>query len=339
MVAISTNRHLTQSSQTCVQLALMLPYKDHRYTVHFDQYFTNVPLFATLREYGIGACGNARRNAIPEALKIDRSSAREGLNKNRLLSVVEDGVLCRLWQGRAQVLALSTVHDIQASNMRFRRRPQETNLHLAVSALYGDDVSQVYTWSMRVLGLTIKLQKLFTIPAIIEDHTEEGDIADPLNTSYKSSRNWLLHFYWLIDTIKVNSYLLWRMNHPETLHSGFHLSLAWQLVGEGLKEHRRQVSKRKIVSISDNIIPGLLPPQVTSIGGKKGSHGDSPAMDTPVHRLEYINRRKVLLQECVVCKAVTCFHCTLCRNAFCSGKGSPACIAKYPCPCSYTKAK
>lgn len=127
----------------------MLPYKDHRYTIHFDQYFSNIPLFATLREYGIGACGNGRRNAIPEALQMDSSSSLEGLNQNRLLSVVEDGVLCRLWQGRAQVLTMSTIHDIQTGNMRFRRRPKETDLHLAVSgALFGDDVSQGYTWSM-----------------------------------------------------------------------------------------------------------------------------------------------------------------------------------------------
>ena len=86
---------------------------------------------------------------------------------------------------------------------------------------------------------------LLTIPDLIDDynnHMNGVDIADQLRSSYHTHRpgvrNWLPLFYWLIDTLKVNSYLLWRLHYPEASHKHFQLNLVQQLISEGLEEHR-----------------------------------------------------------------------------------------------------
>ena len=146
------------------------------------------------------------------------------------------------------------------------------------------------------------------------------DVADQLrsgyNTHLKGVRNWLPLFYWLIDTLKVNAFILKRMHNPTESHFDFQLKLSEQLISEGLEEHRRQLLKRKIVS-KPKPIPGLPPPQI-----------DGSSVDNAIHCLDYINRKKVLLRQCIVCKNRTCFHCMLCQNAFCKG---PACVSAYPC--------
>lgn len=93
---ISTKRHLCPTSQTCLHLALSLPYQTHQVNIYFDNYFTNMSLYATLREYGIGTCGTARMNTIPEVLQVDKAIASTVLEWNYLFGTVEDDGLCGL---------------------------------------------------------------------------------------------------------------------------------------------------------------------------------------------------------------------------------------------------
>lgn len=294
--AIPTDRHLSPTSRTCLRLSLMLPYSKYQFNVYFDNYFTNTALFATLREYGIGACGTARRHQVPKELQVDKSIANKELDWNDLFGAVKDGVLCGLWQDSSQVYVMSTIHNLQTGTTRLRRRPKETSGNAISRAAFGDDV-----------------RKLLTIPDLIDDynhHMNGVDIADQLRSSYnthlKGCRNCLPLFYWLVDTLKVNSYLLLRMHYPNSSHKKFQLKLSQQLIAEGLEEH--------ILLSAINILPPAI--------------NNDPF---PVHCLDYINRKKVLLQRCIVCKARTCFHCTSCQNAFCWGKSELTCTAKYPC--------
>ena len=138
-IVIPTSRRLTPTSQICLHLALSLPYQQYQYNIYFDNYFTNIPLFATLREYGIGACGTARSHAVPEAIRVDKKA--KGLEWNDLFGTVEDGVLCGLWQDNAQVLVMSTIHDLKTGTTRLRRRPRETSHAAIARAVFGQDVS------------------------------------------------------------------------------------------------------------------------------------------------------------------------------------------------------
>lgn len=166
------------------------------------------------------------------------------------------------------------------------------------------------------------------------------DVANQLrasyNTHHRGCRNWLPLFYWLVDTLKVNSFILWRMHYPGALHKKFQLTLSQQLIAEGLEEHKRQLLKNKIVLATErgtsaperSILSTLPPAHITCIGR------DTYSVDNPIHILGYINRAKVSTRRCIVCKARTGFHCIQCQNALCLVKRS-ACIDRYPC--SYTK--
>ena len=70
---------------------------------------------------------------IPEELRVDDCSARKELEWNDLFGVEKDGVLCGLWQDKAQVLVMSTIHDLQTGTTRLRRRPKETSLNSKIS--------------------------------------------------------------------------------------------------------------------------------------------------------------------------------------------------------------
>ena len=138
---IPTERRLCPTSRTCLHLALSLPYQTHQFNIYFDNYFTNIGLYATLRDYGIGACGTARASVIPAELKVDKSLACQELQWNDLFGAVQDNVLCGLWQDSAQVLVMSTIHDLQTGTTRLRRRPKENQLNAKITrAVFGDEV-------------------------------------------------------------------------------------------------------------------------------------------------------------------------------------------------------
>ena len=156
------------------------------------------------------------------------------------------------------------------------------------------------------------------------------DIADQLRASYhthlRGVRNWLPLFYWLVDTLKVNSFLIWRLHYPDALHKRFQLALSKQLIIEGIQEHENQLMQERVVKhpTLGNQIAGFPPPQITSLGKSQYR------IDNIVHCLTYIHNKKILVRQCVACKKQTCFHCANCQNALCSGKMS-FCINMIAC--------
>jgi hypothetical protein len=50
---------LTITTAGVLTLALNLPYKEYPFTIFMDNLFMTLPLFSTLRGYGIGAYGTA----------------------------------------------------------------------------------------------------------------------------------------------------------------------------------------------------------------------------------------------------------------------------------------
>ena len=161
------------------------------------------------------------------------------------------------------------------------------------------------------------------------------DVADQLRSSYhthlRGVRNWLPLFYWLVDTLKVNSYLIWRLHYPEATHKHFQLNLSRQLITEGLEEHRIQLMQERVILTPIQSIRGLPPSQITPTNdGTKQCR-----VDNPLHCLTYIynNKKKVLFRYCVVCKKLSGFQCLNCKNTFCSG---PASTCIHQLACSFT---
>ena len=177
---------------------------------------------------------------------------------------------------------------------------------------------------------------LLTIPDLIDDynHNMNGvDLADQLRASYhthlRGVRNWLPLFYWLVDTIKVNSYLIWRMHYPQVSHKEFQLEVSKQLTMEGLEQHQTQLMQEKAISSqqiyqpSGQQFPGLPPSQSTPLGAERHQ------IDNAMHCLAYIHKKKRAQVRKCVCKKYTAFHCIHCQNALCTGTSN--CVDRYAC--------
>ena len=69
---------LTITTVGVLTLALNLPYEEYPFTIFMDNLFTTLPLFSTLRGYGIGAYGTVRADRFlghfaEETLKSNNS--------------------------------------------------------------------------------------------------------------------------------------------------------------------------------------------------------------------------------------------------------------------------
>jgi len=171
-----------------------------------DSYFTSVPLFHRLQQLLYGAVGTTRPHKdFPEALcSLNHSNSK--LEWNTLLARVVNNTLCLAWQDNNIVLALSTIHTVHTAEdfvLRERKRPAKTSTSgRIVRAVFGDQPT-------KELG----------IPTFIDDynHNMGGvDIANQLRESYEvhkaTKRNLWPLFYWLIDTIIINSYRLYQVH-------------------------------------------------------------------------------------------------------------------------------
>lgn len=123
-----------------------------------------------------------------------------------------------------------TVHQVDDTIMRLRRRPAETstNAKNARAAFHGEARAQL------------------PVPKFINDynHSMNGvDIADQLREGYetqrKAWRNWWPLFYFIIDQSCINAYLIWKSFAPsrKNTHLRFRTQLYLQLLGN-LKESK-----------------------------------------------------------------------------------------------------
>ena len=131
---------LSPTSLAVLKLCLQLPYKENRFTLYCDNYFSNIPLFQVLRTYGISACGTARINSaeFPKVLKVDKKKVT--LPWDTLSAVQVREVLPVLWQDNNLVRLLTTAHSCQKDDRkdRYRRRPRETTRNQAsVQGVWG----------------------------------------------------------------------------------------------------------------------------------------------------------------------------------------------------------
>jgi hypothetical protein len=214
-----------------VHLVKNLP-ANRAFNIYMDNYFTSISLFKYFRDRGIGACGTVRKNSakFPRVLK---PKEKTNLIWNTLSGVVVDEVLALLWIDNGPVTMLTTIHEITGPNSKvakIRRRPRITNTNRrAVAEVFGD-----------------QSKKLMDIPIVIDDynHKMNGvDIADQLRSYYSTQltarRTWVPLFFWLLDTVIVNSYLIYKRNNIITdglPHKVFSLQLLWALIEDALKE-------------------------------------------------------------------------------------------------------
>ena len=251
------------TSSIVIRLAESLPYNRYPFIIFMDNFFSSVDLFARLRRMGIDACGTTRhtRRDVPaefkrlKMLKLGEEGKGWGYIwskgcRSRKPIDQNHGVHATAWLDNNWVFMLSTVHapayDGDSYIERSRRRPK-----------YSSTNGRMVRW---IFGDNARMD--LPIPLIIDNYNfnmNGVDRADQLRASIechrKGNRNWLPLLWWLLDSVKVNAYLLYKYQykekegdfHPDLpkkmlTHRQFQEELALRLILDGyeqMKGHRR----------------------------------------------------------------------------------------------------
>lgn len=125
------SQKLSPTSRAVFQLMMSLPFRTHRFVLYCDNYFSNIPLFAALREYHIAACGTVRPNSAIYPLIFKPDKRKVCLPFNIISGIVcLEAVLAVRWQDKNLVRFFTTFHECTPEDSNFenrnRRRPQIT---------------------------------------------------------------------------------------------------------------------------------------------------------------------------------------------------------------------
>lgn len=213
-----------------IQANCAFPACDQAFDIYIDNFYVNLPLFAALgKRLGVGACGKARTNSkdFPSELAVPKNAK---LDYHFKTAVVKDGVAVILWMDNGPVCMMTTIHQVKRRQsevdvMRKKPGPKSTN----ASGIRKSGLWKIGEW-----------RTLTKIPTAIHDYNfnmNGVDRADQLRSYYeshlKSWCTWYPIFYWALDTLISNSYILYK-DHPKAEegleHKEFRMRLAWELI-------------------------------------------------------------------------------------------------------------
>lgn len=270
---------------------------DQAFDVFLDNFYVNLPLFSALRKrLGIGACGTARTNSkdFPSELAVPKNAK---LDYHFKTAVVKDGVAVILWMDNGFVCVMTTIHFVKGRKSEvdaLRKKPGPKSTNAAGIKRSGETVWKVGEWAA-----------ITKIPTAIMDynfHMNGVDRADQLRSYYevhlKSWRTWYSIFFWAVDTILGNSFIIYN-DHPKAEegleHKDFRMRLAWEYILGWTGSDGQRVSapsqKRKTMEEA-----GLAAPKRQRYITKNTSV--PPYRGIGEHVPVYIEGR----QECVHCK-------------------------------------
>jgi hypothetical protein len=214
---------------------------DQSFDVFMDNFYTNLPLFSALRiRLGVGACGTARSNSkdFPTELSIPKNSK---LPYHWRTSLVVNGVAVMLWMDSAPVLVMTTMHPTTGRSSeiftdRKKPGPKSTNAAGVKTSNFWPAEGQ---WKANL-----------PIPLCIYDYNfnmNGVDIADQLRSYYAthmiSRRTWYPIFFWVLDTILINSYIIYGDHasaEKDLSHKEFRMRVGWDLILKGAVQKRKE---------------------------------------------------------------------------------------------------
>jgi len=305
---------LSPTSKAVFQLATTLPAQRFRFTLYCDNYFSNIPLFTTLREYNISTCGTVRTNSAcyPSQFKLDKKGPP--MPWNTISGIVSENrsVLALIWQDKTLVRFLTTAHRATSGPENFvsreRRHPHITEANRAlIDQEWGSD-------PVRRLSLP-----RFSVD--YNDFMGGVDIADQRRSYYSTQlrvcRNWLPIFFWLLDTTIINAHLIAQqaIPHPSRsamylqYHSYFQTRLAWNLVLSGFAtlnpSFARQIQTEINPYARSRHCPGATPLGNTTEARRAGYAGKNyhlpPTRFTPgSHSLQPTGKHSS--SSCIFCR-------------------------------------
>jgi hypothetical protein len=307
---------LTITTAGVLTLALNLPYEEYPFTIFMDNLFTTLPLFSTLRGYGIGACGTARADRFlghfaEETLESNNSKL---LQWGEIRTVQEcpdeygEPVLFIVWQDQKVVKLMSTVHDGTGYQLRPRRRPKNTSTMTASTRAIFElpDMPPVHHEPGHIV--VEAAQRFFApklaLPVIlpIDDYNYNMngvDIADQLRaemSTYRiTRRSWFPYWFWLLDTTIVNAFLLW------------HWEMENRCVGRALEHERSQRVFREA------LVQSLIGPPPVGKGGSINNGAIPYIRITKGHQLRMPVESRFLARTHSIRRGSPYLECYYCR--------------------------
>jgi hypothetical protein len=217
---------------------------DQAFNVYMNNFYVNLPLFASLRKrLGVGACGTARNTTkdFPPELAVPKNAK---LDYHYHTAVVKDNVAVVIWMDNAVVCMMTTIHQVKgraAEVPAMRKKPGNKSTNAS-----GVKKSQLWKPGEWVV--------LTAIPACIYDYNQHMggvDVADQLRCYYEthltSRRTWYPLFFWALDTGIINAFLIYKdcpQANKSITHKEFRMQVAWEFImgWRGLRSKRALVA-------------------------------------------------------------------------------------------------
>lgn len=187
------------------------------YLVFLDNLFLNVDVAHCLLNIGFATMGTTRKNAtgVPEYMNRlkNRDKEQKQLIWNSTIAQVVGRCLVFLWQDNNLVVGITTAHSLHLLEDRIkreRRRPQASSKAAKITwPVFGDAV-----------------RKWLLIPLAIDDynHGMNGvDLASQHQCGFTCHHSncrqwWKPLFFWLLDIVNDNAYLLWKQSQAFNRH-------------------------------------------------------------------------------------------------------------------------
>ena len=177
-------------------------YDNRVFTVFLDNLFLNVDVAQALLVMGFLCMGTTRKNAkgIPKQL-LELKDHNRALVWNSCIGIIVNSVLCFLWQDNNAVLGITTAYSLHVLIKCLRTRPSttSTNAHI-VLPVFGDSK-----------------KKELEITYAIDEYNHHMNGVDRNNQLRKGmsvrplqQRTWRPAWLWMLDTVLVNCYLVWK---------------------------------------------------------------------------------------------------------------------------------
>jgi hypothetical protein len=209
-----------------------------RYVVWLDNLFSSTKLFNYLRDLDYGAVGTCRTDSGICKDFVNKKAQDKKVDKIpwgtlEQAPTADSHIMQTAWKDNALVLLMSTIHEASDTKnhvIRNRKRPALTSTSAKTARKpFGNEV-----------------RKDLPIPKLIDDYNRRMngvDIADQLREHESGHRRvctggWHALFYFIFNTVLVNSYLL---SSVET-QAEFRTLLYLQLLGKGASTRKRKWS-------------------------------------------------------------------------------------------------
>jgi hypothetical protein len=183
----------------------------------------------------MGGCGTSRPSTagFPKELKIPKSEVGKHEYHSTKITVLFDSIFRMavgflLWIDNAPVPMMTTVHDLNKTVQRFRKKPGKKSSK-AKAALENFEENEY--------------EKEIPIPVCVDDynhHMGGVDQADQLPRYYDTQiiafRVWWPVLFWVLVTMICNAYIIYQsMSEVAAMsHKEFRLQCAWGLINAGL---------------------------------------------------------------------------------------------------------